>query len=443
MTTVTSAVIETFQKGVALTPKEVFYILRNRGIQTTYKSVSKIVSRLYYRGILDRSGGQYIFSPGGRHSVSNRATQGDTLRVQGDTQKVRSTTNFPSKAVSNSKKVKRNGIRSKLIRRFLAILMNNNIEFFDSDKFYDSLKYKYHFPLNRNTYRVIIYRLKRRGFLNFRYNRYYVNLPGIREFFSVSNSPERGATTPGVPKTAVVSELQKHGGTLSPVSIRVSEHAPRVDIQISPWRLKELIERYHLKPINPKDPSRKMRFTGRHLNAIITKNGYVMITPKDELWLQEVREVFGEEAAVLAKIRGAMKHKEYSLGDIIKIYKGNNLKSQVDFSEFSDGDIGFQGDAEKVEIASELFMQNIAGSAFWSAYFADVLVELDRTTKEMKEYFYKIGEETKAQLFLNSQAANAIIRSTEEIKNVMREFVDILKNIHNENLAGGEVEGYA
>ena len=458
MTSVTSALIDAFQKGVALTPKEAFYILQNRGIRTTYKSISKILSRLYYRGILDRSNGRYIFSPGGRHFVSNRATQGDTLKVVGDTQKVQYRTNFPSKSVSNFKKVKRNGIRSKAMRRLMAILMNNNVEFFDTSKFYNSLLTKYGFKVNRNTYRVLIHRLKKRGFLSFRYGHYHVDLSRIRIYFemdpSVSNSKATGATTQRVPKIPVQAKLPTQGGTPSSVSIRVSEHAPRVDIYIGPDLAEYIIKKHNLKLLSAKDPSMKRKYKGRHLDAIITKNGYVMITPKDGSWLQEVKEVFGERAAAEAKMQNAMKHKEYSLGDIKKLYESRRFQAQVDYSEFADGDIGFQGDAEKVELASYLFEKEIMSKATKVAGEADILIELKRTAEELKEITHKVEDSLTSQAYLNSiylrktdenvnkieEVAKGIISVAQEMKRAMQQFLNIIKQDYRNY---GEVHGYA
>jgi len=445
MSTVTYSLIEVFRNGVALTPKEAFYILQGRGIKTTYKSVSKILSRLYYRGILERSGGKYIFSSQGRQVVSNKATDGDKLKVEGDIQKIQYNSGFSSRYVSNTVKLKRNRIRSKLMKRFLAILMNNNIEFFDSDKFYQSLQSKYYFHLNRNTYRVILHRLKLRGFLSFRFKRYYVNMNKIREFFSVSDFEIRGASTHTIPKNEGNYTISKCKGTqpsVSEISVRVSEHAARVDIKISKFRKELVEEKYNLKVINPRDPSGKMRFKGKHINAIITKNGYVMIIPKDSQWLEEVREVFGEEAAASAKLKGAMKHKEYALKDLVKLYKSERFGAQVDYSEF-DGDIGFQGDAEKVEVADDIFRHEIMSKASQSAYLADIIVDLDRTSEELKELLKNTREEVMAQVFLNSQAVSAIRESAREISNVMRQFIDILKNAQNGMFSDGEVEGYA
>ncbi len=446
MSTVTNSLIEVFRNGVALTPKEAFYILQSKGIRTTYKSVSKILSRLYYRGTLERAGGKYIFSSQGRQVVSSKATHGDNLKVEGDSQKMQYISRFSSRYVSNTVKLKRNGIRSKLMKRFLAILMNNNIEFFDSNKFYQSLQSKYCFHLNRSTYRVILHRLKLRGFLSFRFKRYYVNMNKVREFFSVSDFEIGGASTHSIPKNGENYKFSKYKGTQPSVSeilsVRVSEHAPRVDIKISKFRKEIIEEKYNLKVINPRDPSGKMRFKGKHINAIITKNGYVMIIPKDSQWLEEVREVFGEEAAASAKLKGAMKHKEYALGDLVKLYKSERFGARIDYSEFN-GDIGFQGDAEKVEVADEIFRQEIMSKVSQSAYLADIIVDLDRTSEELKELLKNTREEVMAQVLLNSQAVSVIRESAREISNVMRQFIDILKNAQNGMFSGGEVEGYA
>ncbi len=441
---ITQSLIGVFQKGVALTPKEAFYILQNNGVSTTYKSVSKILSRLYYRGILNRHNGHYFFSQEGRHSISNRETKGDITTAKNDTQKLKYIAHSPIQSVSFTRKLKRNGIRSYIIKRFMAILLNNNIQFFETKQLYNSLSTKYEFHVNRNTFRVIVYRLKKRGFLNLRYGYYYVNLVAIRKFFAtddkVSKIKAKGATTPGVLKSLVQSEISNKTGTSSPVSIRVSEHAPRVDIQIGSYLAEKIIEKYNLKPISPKDPSNKVRFKGRHFNAIITKNGYVMIVPKDSQWLNEVRDVFGEGAAAQAKLNNAMKHKEYSIKDIVKLYKSEKFGAQIDYSEFG-GDIGFQGDAEKVEVADEIFRHEIINKAAGSAYLADIIVDMDRTTKELKELLKNTKEEVMAQVLFNSQAVSAIRESAKEITSAIRQFIDIIEN--TQNRFSKEVEGYA
>ena len=137
-----------------------------------------------------------------------------------------------------------------------------------------------------------------------------------------------------------------------------------------------------------------------------------------------------------------MKHKEYTLGDLVKLYKSERFGAQIDYSEFN-GDIGFQGDAEKVEVADEIFRQEIMRKVSQSAYLADIIVDLDRTSEELKELLKNTREEVMAQVLLNSQAVSAIRESAREISNVMRQFIDILKNAQNGMFSGGEVEGYA